>query len=160
MKNGIAKLCDLGKEKIESLMAGFLVGTITHLSPEILAGKDYSFCHDIYGLAILLWELWYGCRVSFEEEQEAVPVFQLGGYIKAGSRPHFKKQFPPVDDLKRLIEKCWSQEAVKRPGASYVQENLKSLYRKLHSKDVSATERLKYRSVERKKGITVFDSTQ
>lgn len=124
-------------------MTGSSVGTVTHMSPEILEGKRYSFGHDIYSLAILLWELWYGCHVYSEAEYDTVPVYQLMDAIKAGRRPQFNKRFAPFDELKKLIYQCWASDPEERPNALQVQNNLKAIYKFYYDQDISSQARMK-----------------
>lgn len=134
MKNEIAKLADFGFSSTETLIKGLPFETVRHMSPENLKGKRYSCSHDVYSLAIALWELWYGsCVVEEEYEVDTKSFYQhWKTAIIAGKRPKFTKQVAPVDDLKTIIGNCWKSNPEKRLEVSEVQEGLKSLYTSMY----------------------------
>lgn len=133
MKNNTAKLCDLGFARMEVSMTGTFVGTMTHMSPELLNHQSYSFSSDIYSLAILLWELWYGHHVYTESEYSGVSTFELLDAIKNGTRPKLIWKYCPTNELKETISACWQQEPSKRPSAWQVAGELRSMFHKYHN---------------------------
>lgn len=38
------------------------------MAPEVLQDQKYGPSSDIYSLAIIIWEMWYGRRVFIEDE--------------------------------------------------------------------------------------------
>ncbi|KAL4236331.1 hypothetical protein ACF0H5_004718 [Mactra antiquata] len=124
VKNGTAKLCDLGFSKNEALMTGTFAGSFNHMSPELLKGERYSFSSDIYSLGIMLWELWYGRHAYTENEYADCPPFDLIAAIKTGKRPKLTYNFRPTDKLKALITDCWDSDPSKRPQAKDVSSYL------------------------------------
>lgn len=141
VKDGVAKLGDFGFARLDSLMTGSTVGTMTHMSPELLEGKQYTFKHDIYSLSILLWEMWYGRHVYSEDEYNTVAIYALLDAIKTGQRPTFSKKFAPVDGIRKLIERCWSEKPEDRPAAHIVKMELKAVFRKLYNEDITHCDR-------------------
>lgn len=135
MKNGIAKLT--GFARPDSLSKDLPVKIVRHIAPENLEGKCFTPSSDIYSLAIILWELWYGCCV-FEKLEDA----EMRKKVKAGERPIIDKNSVP--DIKLIIENCWSQNPSQRRTASEVQGDLKDIYTALYETDIAATERIKY----------------
>lgn len=107
-----------------------MVGTFMHLSPEALQGKTISENHDIYSLAILLWELWYGCRAYVEKKLDNISKHELKAAIIAGDRPQFTKRFSPFAYLQGIILQSWDPKHEKRPNTSEVQSNIRETYRR------------------------------
>ena len=127
---------------MESILTGASAGTLTHMSPELLDSKLYSYSHDIYSLAILLWELWYGCNVYSDIEYETITTYLLqDAIIKCGERPKFNKRYSPIDSLQSLIKKCWLADPEQRPSADKVSEKLREIYRELYISDIEHEER-------------------
>ncbi|XP_052776478.1 dual serine/threonine and tyrosine protein kinase-like isoform X1 [Mya arenaria] len=117
MKGHIAKLCDLGFARQEVDITGTFVGTMSHMSPEMLSNKRYTYKTDIYSLGILLWELWYGRYVYSEDEYRTIHWTVLIDAIKAGTRPRCDKKYAMVDSLREIVEKCWDNDPTIRPEA-------------------------------------------
>ncbi|WAR24638.1 STY17-like protein [Mya arenaria] len=117
MKGDVAKLCDLGlaRRKVDS--TGTFVGTMSHMSPEMLSNKWNTYKTDIYSLGIFLWELWYGRYVYSEDEYHTIHWTVLIDAIKAGTRPRCDKKYAMVDSLREIVEKCWDQDPTIRPEA-------------------------------------------
>lgn len=122
---------------MESVMMGSAEGTLSHVPPELLERKQHSYSGDIYSLSILLYELWYGREAYSGKEHAGISVYQLLEAIKTGERPKFKEKTAPVEDLKTLLMKCWSETPAARPTAPDVKENLQCLYRKLYNSNVT-----------------------
>lgn len=51
---------------LENLSKGVIIARPMYTAPEVLDGRPYSFSADIYSLAIMAWEMWYGRRVFSE----------------------------------------------------------------------------------------------
>ncbi|WAR24588.1 DUSTY-like protein [Mya arenaria] len=117
MKGDVAKLCDLAFTRQDVDSTGTFVGTMSHMSPEMLSNKRYTYKTDIYSLGILLWELWYGRYVYSEDEYRTIQCTVLIDDIKAGTRPRCDKKFAMVDSLREIVEKCWDQDPTIRPEA-------------------------------------------
>ncbi|KAK3584085.1 hypothetical protein CHS0354_024193 [Potamilus streckersoni] len=114
IQNGIPKICDVGLAKMVELTTGTFAGTITHMAPEVMLGKLYTFSADVYSLGIILWETWYGREAYKTDEFKDVSPIYLLQYIKDGQRHTFKK-FKPWPRLESLISKCWHQDDSLRP---------------------------------------------
>lgn len=41
-----------------------MTGTPVFLAPEVLQGLIYDSAADIYSLAIIMWEMWYGREIA------------------------------------------------------------------------------------------------
>ncbi|WAR24583.1 STY8-like protein [Mya arenaria] len=127
MKRDVAKLCDLGFARQEVDITGTFVGTMSHMSPEMLSNKRYTYKTDIYSLGILLWELWYGRYVYSEDEYRTIHWTVLIDAIKAGTRPRCDKKYAMVDSLREMVEKCWDNDPTIRPEARDVAVIIKAL---------------------------------
>ena len=84
-------------------------------APEVIEGREYNKSADIYSLAIVLWELWYGDPIK-EELVQIMP----GPYenaVRAGARPRLCKKHEPPEDLKDILTRCWTHNSRGRPSA-------------------------------------------
>lgn len=66
VKDNTAKIADIGMSKSENLLHGTITGTPVFMAPEVLEGRMYGRSADIFSLAIMMWEMWYGRRVFSE----------------------------------------------------------------------------------------------
>ena len=51
--------------------SGKITGTDAYLALKVIRCKEYDHEDDIYSFGIMLWEMWYGKKVLFEEEEHA-----------------------------------------------------------------------------------------
>lgn len=65
VKDGTAKLADTGMSEL-NLQKGIIIARPMYTAPEVLEGRQYSFSADIFSLAVMAWEMWYGRRVFSE----------------------------------------------------------------------------------------------
>lgn len=68
MKDGTTKIGGLGVSKSRNLPSRFITRTSVNMAPEVLQDQKYGPSSDIYSLAIIIWEMWYGRRVFIEDE--------------------------------------------------------------------------------------------
>lgn len=68
MKDGTAKIGGLGVSKSRNLSSSIITRTPLNIAPEVLQDRKYSPSSDIYSLAIITWEMWYGRRAFIEDE--------------------------------------------------------------------------------------------
>ena len=52
--------------KLEDHLQGTIVGNPVYMAPEVFQGRSYDRSADIFSLAIMMWEMWYGRRVFSE----------------------------------------------------------------------------------------------
>ncbi|KAL3853546.1 hypothetical protein ACJMK2_017081 [Sinanodonta woodiana] len=92
-----------------------LASSPVYMAPEVMLQFDHNVDSkaDIYSLAIVLWEMWYGmdaiddiCCLIFPSFEEC---------IKKGLRPSMSKSVKPPDNWAALIKASWEYEAYKRP---------------------------------------------
>lgn len=84
------------------------VGTLAFLSPEILNEFNYSKAGDVYAFGILLYEM-----ITLEKPYKKIPYYQILFSVINNKRPEFNVYVPNC--YKKLIEKCWHNDAEKRP---------------------------------------------
>jgi hypothetical protein len=82
----------------------------------VLEGHEYGKAADIFSLAFIMWELWYGRRAHVD--MTAILIGNdIDTAIRKGLRPSLVSIYEPLDELKDLISKCWSQGYKHRPTA-------------------------------------------
>ncbi|XP_060601486.1 dual serine/threonine and tyrosine protein kinase-like [Ruditapes philippinarum] len=134
--NGVGKLSDLGFARAEAVITGTAVGTLSHMAPELLEEKVYSFSSDVYSLGILTWELWYGTRSYSDADFAGYGVAQFIDAEKRGERPKFDKEHTMMDELINLVEQCRGHDPKQRPTVQQVGTILRSIDEK-YRRDIS-----------------------
>ncbi|XP_064632151.1 uncharacterized protein LOC135490704 [Lineus longissimus] len=125
--NGVVKLSDLGQAKRERDVTGTQRGTYLYTDPDILQTGLATREADIYSLAMVMWELWYGQRVFFDLLDAGMSWIELEGKIqKDDYRPTFtiKGCVPPSQDWQNLIESCWCAKPKDRKNTKQVYDEL------------------------------------
>lgn len=118
VKDGTAKIADTGMSEL-NLQKGIIIARPMYTAPEVLEGRQYSFSADIFSLAVMAWEMWYGRRV-FSESFYSDVMFDYSSikeHVLSGTRPKLDDTAGPPEDIQRIIKNCWVEEAVKRPTA-------------------------------------------
>eukprot|EP00753_Platysulcus_tardus_P008052 PLAT15585.1.p1 GENE.PLAT15585.1~~PLAT15585.1.p1 ORF type:complete len:306 (+),score=159.92 PLAT15585.1:84-1001(+) len=128
--DGRCQLCDFGLASTKRDTAG----TPAYMPPELLrVGGSCTAAVDVYALGILLWEMF--CR---EVPLDGMTVAEIRDFTLDGNRPALPLFMD--DAIKRLIEKCWAQDAKERASIAEVCDELDWLYRE--AEDSSRAERL------------------
>lgn len=95
------------------------------MAPEVHEQRMiYNRKADIYSLAMVLWEIWYGESITDAFDTGRVRG-RISIEIRKGARPEFKvdkAHIPPPTNWIQLIEKCWSATPKFRPKARVVKE--------------------------------------
>lgn len=122
VKDGIAKLSDIGMSELENLSKGIVIARPMYTAPEVLDGRPYSFSADIYSLAIMAWEMWYGRRVFSESVYSDVmyDYSSIKEHVLSGTRPKLDETAGPPEDIQKIIKNCWVKKAAKRPTAEHL----------------------------------------
>ena len=110
----LVKIADVGLTKPEREISGTICGTTAYSAPEVIEGIEYNKAADMYSLAMITWELWYGRQVA--DDITSLHKGSLETAIRAGARPGFSPH-APSEDWRDIIELCWHQDAKKRPSA-------------------------------------------
>ncbi|KAL3853545.1 hypothetical protein ACJMK2_017080 [Sinanodonta woodiana] len=114
-ENNIVKLTDVGLAKPTVDIAHSVVGSPVYMAPQVLLQSDnnYDSKADIYSLAIVLWEMWYGMDAAVHIEDKLCQDFKES--VKKGLRPSMTLVVKPPDNWAALITASWEYEAYKRP---------------------------------------------
>lgn len=103
----VLKLADIGLAKSDT-------GSPVSMAPEVLLQIDIDNCKsDIYSLAIVMWEIWYG--VDAVTYMESMIKGNVDPYKEEGLRPSMLLEQKPPPDWEVLIKRCWDQDPIKRP---------------------------------------------
>lgn len=117
-KDGQVKLCDFGL--VESKIT--TAGTPSYMAPELLENGHFSRKVDVYAFAILFWEMFTN-TVPFQ----SWGIADIREFVIQGNRLKL-----PYEDCPKLccklIEKCWDQDAQKRPEFKNVSLALERIY--------------------------------
>ena len=82
----------------------------------LLRCKEYDHEADIYSFGIMLWEMWYGKKVLFEEEEH------VSDQESKGARPlYVQGVIKPPTDWQDLMLLCWDGKPCNRPDAAVSQ---------------------------------------
>lgn len=135
VKDGEAKIADIGLAKEAEDILGTVTGTPTTMAPEVLQGKMYGTEADIFSLGIILWEMWYARPgythpVGVESEGYqfiAKNLNELSKYVINGTRPELETKYRPHNKLQFLMKKCWDKDIAIRPTAADVFDQLSEM---------------------------------
>ncbi|XP_069115407.1 uncharacterized protein [Argopecten irradians] len=122
LKNGTAKIADVGLTKERELVTGTLAGTPCYAAPEVIKMKLYGTEVDIYSLGIMLWEMWYGTEAY---KNDGITGYEIWDHVKNGHRPGFNESNVPYPSLQKLMKQCWQEDGKCRPEAGQVFDVLK-----------------------------------
>ena len=113
------KIADVGISIDENDVTGTVVGTPLFMAPEVLQSKKYDARADIYSLGLILWELWYGQRVSLGVggSPSLLELLLMGTHSSRSPR-HVMGCHHPTPQLQALMERCWEIEPKSRPDAT------------------------------------------
>lgn len=109
----VVKLTDVGLAKPVQDISGSIAGSPCYMAPEIFRREViYGKEADIYSLAIMLWEMWYGQDVA----AHISPMIQRGieDSVINGLRPSLTLSSVPPANFKNLLTSCWDAEPNKR----------------------------------------------
>ncbi|ELP92233.1 serine-threonine protein kinase, putative [Entamoeba invadens IP1] len=100
------------------------IGTPTYMSPESLQGtSDYSYPVDIYAYGMVLYET-YTEKQGYENDERFNQPWMIPQFVIEGKRLERTEGMP--DNYWNLLNKCWAQEAEKRPNMSEILETISS----------------------------------
>jgi len=116
------RICDFGMSEAKNRSKTMTVAasssgkgdtslTVAWSAPELFKDRPKSFATDVYALGLTLWEI-YDRRVPFGNMPEAAVVNQ----VLSGHRPEMGSTEMP-DEIRKLIQLCWSEEPRERPAA-------------------------------------------
>ncbi|XP_064632152.1 uncharacterized protein LOC135490705 [Lineus longissimus] len=130
---GVLKLSDMGQAKPESSITGTFRGTRFYRDPEVLRGGLATQQADIYSLAIIMYQLWFGFIVYSDvfaahlTDLEAVEEEIRRGELK----PHFDVSGyrHPIPEWCQLLEDSWrdktaADQSPKRNTSQQIYESL------------------------------------
>ncbi|RGB32317.1 kinase-like domain-containing protein [Rhizophagus diaphanus] len=86
-----------------------IYGNLPYIAPEVIIGKEQTYKSDIYGIAILMWEISSGQPPFINYEHN----YDLAMNIVNGTRPKIVPGTPL--EYKNLMKQCWDADPLKRP---------------------------------------------
>src|SRR5581483_2301673 len=91
-------------------------GVLPYVAPEVLRGKEYTQASDIYGLGIIIYEIFNGLPPYHDMAHDEF----LAVKICHGLRPKFSIKIPQL--IEDLFKQCVDADPLKRPSAEYLRE--------------------------------------
>lgn len=128
-ETGEAKVTDVGVTKPTDILLRSVEGSPAYMAPEVLLGtQNQTNKIDIYSMALIFWEMWYGVDVAGNMNREILhPGFKGNAFgelkkrmanPKGGWRPSFQSGERPPDDLVAMMRKGWHEIPETRPSAN------------------------------------------
>ncbi|XP_061187856.1 uncharacterized protein LOC133195895 [Saccostrea echinata] len=115
----VIKLTDVGLTKPQREIGGSIVGSPAYMAPEVLLQTEiHNRKADIFSLAIILWEMWYG--IDAAEHIQSQLFGTLESAVKGGLRPSMTIEHKPPADWMALIKRCWDYDPKNRPEVDEV----------------------------------------
>eukprot|EP00162_Nutomonas_longa_P009391 comp19219_c0_seq3/m.35946 comp19219_c0_seq3/g.35946 ORF comp19219_c0_seq3/g.35946 comp19219_c0_seq3/m.35946 type:complete len:224 (-) comp19219_c0_seq3:151-822(-) len=123
------KIADFGVSKaLNNTSAGHtLVGTLSHMAPEVIVSNHTTRASDIYAFALILWQMMSG-EMPYSKECES-PVQIIYRVATQNFRPVIDERWP--DPIKDLIRACWEHDPNLRPLATQVVTTLENIARSI-----------------------------
>lgn len=121
-KNFEIKVADFGLSKVSpgNSYMNSLVGTVSHMAPEILSSSKYKGTADVYSFAIVIWQCLAG---QMPYANYTAPLQVINDVVTLDIRPQIPKGTNP--DLERLINRCWVKDPHARPTFAEIEAELK-----------------------------------
>ncbi|KAL3851674.1 hypothetical protein ACJMK2_015401 [Sinanodonta woodiana] len=116
-KDGVVKLTDVGLAKPQVDISATKTGSPVYMAPEVLnPSQPYDYKADIYSLAIVIWEMWYGIDAA---DHISLSLFgTIEDHVSRGLRPSLSLKTKPGKDIEELICRSWSNNPRERPDIS------------------------------------------
>ncbi|XP_033744460.1 uncharacterized protein LOC117330353 [Pecten maximus] len=115
------KVTDVGLTKEAKAISGSTVGSPVYMAPEVLNSQGvYDRKADIYSLAIIIWEMWYGVDAATHIQQQLFGTLEKA--VKQGLRPSLSMCHKPPEDWERIIKRSWDYDPKLRPEASELKD--------------------------------------
>ncbi|CAB4420731.1 unnamed protein product [Rhizophagus irregularis] len=99
-----------------------IYGNLPYLAPEVIIGKGHTFKSDIYGIAMLMWEISSGQPPFFNYEHN----YDLAMNIVSGIRPKIVLGTPL--EYENLMKQCWDADPSKRPDIHTLWDKMSDLF--------------------------------
>ena len=113
---GLSKIFDPIKPSDQSMFGG----TNIYMAPEMFIGDHYDISIDVYAFSIILFEIVTGEKPYKEIKNKSSISYK----VVHNYRPKFSEIIPISDEMKSLIEQCWSQKPSDRPTFEEIVERL------------------------------------
>jgi len=117
---GLAKVLSPSKELEDGnyRLTGF-TGSLHYMAPEVAKCQPYSFSADVFSFGLLLWRI-MSCDIPF---QKFSVQMHKNHVVENGYRPKIKKSW--AQDIKKVIEICWSADSRERPNINDILPTMK-----------------------------------
>ncbi len=113
--DGVARVCDFGIARatlrVESSEESQIKGKISYMAPEQLAGAPVDRRSDVYGAAVMLWELFCGRKLW--SSRDDVQTSLIDKMFKTVDRPRMHREDLP-DALEAIVMHGLERDANKR----------------------------------------------
>jgi serine/threonine protein kinase len=120
-ENWNVKVADFGFARIKEENATMTrCGTPCWTAPEVIRGEKYDERADVFSFGIVMWEV-----LTRKQPYAGRNFMGVSLDVLEGKRPQIPNDCP--DHFAKVIKKCWSSQASKRPGMNEVVAYLDSL---------------------------------
>lgn len=149
---GHAKLFDFGlsrklpsdSKKLvdDTYMMSTKIGSCPYMAPEVWKKKPYNEKVDVYGFALILWEIMELRRAFIEYAHDAAVLTEH--VIIKGRRPPIRVDWPV--EIQELLPKAWSVNMNERPSMEYICIVLKETIANLRGGDYKGLQKKQRKS--------------
>jgi serine/threonine protein kinase len=99
-----------------------LVGTVSHMAPELLEHRPYKKSADVYAFAMVLWQMLSG---ELPYKTYTAPLQVVYDVVGLGLRPEIPSDTPEA--VTALLEECWAAEPNDRPTFEEIVSRLEEM---------------------------------
>ncbi|OHS96838.1 hypothetical protein TRFO_09728 [Tritrichomonas foetus] len=113
-EDGLPQIIDFGVARLMNSENKYTKqsGTISHMAPEVILGKEYDTKADVFSYSTMLYEA-SEMRKPYSSANRDYAI--IAKKITSGFRPKFIGSSTPKP-LKNLIVSCWQDDPTKRPS--------------------------------------------
>ncbi len=106
-----------------------IVCTVDFMAPEMIIGTAsfYDTAVDVYGLAIVLWEILFPGKSAYDTTLSHLGVYNA---VLGGTRPSLEniRGGGVPERCRTLLSRAWAQDPATRPSAAEVAHEARTLW--------------------------------
>lgn len=124
------KVADLGLATCKHMITGTVCGTPLYMAPEVKEAKTYDSRADMYSFGLMMWEMWFGEKVSRDLSYMSAEKVSR----RVGEKCRRGNHVPPTEWVE-LMSSCWNHDPCVRRTATESKALIIEMKQKYAKKD-------------------------